>query len=105
MSKIIETIINSGNLAAPQVLRRFIRSTTGSGDKSMVKIKQKHLRNALAGKRGFGLNEVIGIAAGIIIAAAVVIPGLQTFAGTVMTQLTTWWSEMSSGIFTTTPTV
>lgn len=51
-------------------------------------------------RRGFGLNEVIGIAAGIIIAVVVVIPGLQTFAGSVLSQLTNWWNSMAAGIFT-----
>lgn len=50
-------------------------------------------------KSGFGINEVIGIAAGIIIAAVVIIPGLKTFSGTVMTQLTTWWSSLATDIF------
>jgi hypothetical protein len=51
-------------------------------------------------RRGFGINEVIGIAAGIIIAAAVVIPGLKTFAEGIMTELATWWTNMSTNIFT-----
>lgn len=50
-------------------------------------------------KSGFGINEVIGIAAGIIIAAVVIIPGLKVFSGTVMTQLTTWWSSLATDIF------
>ena len=102
MSKIIETLV-MGSLTAPQALRRFVRSAAGSGRKSTVMIKQKQLRHALAGKRGFGLNELIGIAAGIIIAAVVVIPGLRTFATTIMTKLSTWWGSMADGIFTTMP--
>ena len=50
-------------------------------------------------KKGFGINEIIGIAAGVIIAAVVVIPGLRTFAQTIMTELTTWWSGMSTTLF------
>jgi len=50
-------------------------------------------------KKGFGINEIIGIAAGVIIAAVVVIPGLRTFAQTIMSELTTWWSGISSSIF------
>ena len=48
---------------------------------------------------GFGLNEVIGIAAGIIIAVVVVIRGLRQFAASVLGQLTQWWNNMASGIF------
>jgi hypothetical protein len=50
-------------------------------------------------KQGFGLNEVIGIAAGIIIAVVVVIPGLQGFAGNILENLTDWWNDMASSIF------
>ncbi|NLO36782.1 MAG: hypothetical protein GX112_10610 [Clostridiaceae bacterium] len=52
-------------------------------------------------RNGFGLNEVIGIAAGIIIAAVIVIPGLKTFATSLMGNLTTWWNDMATTIFTT----
>lgn len=58
------------------------------------------LHNPLWHQRGgFGLNEVIGIAAGIIIAVVVVIPGLRQFAASVLGQLTQWWNNMASGIF------
>lgn len=53
----------------------------------------------LYGKSGFGLNEVIGIAAGIIIAVVIVIPGLQVFAANVLAQLTNWWNNMAADIF------
>lgn len=66
------------------------------------KKKQSEIVPWLAKRRGFGLNEVIGIAAGIIIAAAVVIPGLRSFAGTVITNLETWWNDMAATLFTAT---
>jgi len=53
----------------------------------------------LYSKSGFGLNEVIGIAAGIIIAVVIVIPGLQVFAANVLAQLTNWWNGMAADIF------
>jgi hypothetical protein len=58
------------------------------------------LKKIFSKRKGFGLNEVIGIAAGIIIAVVVVIPGLQIFAGNVLAQLTNWWDGMAAGIFT-----
>ena len=65
-----------------------------------VKIMKKgRIPGVLKGKKGFGINEIIGIAAGVIIAAVVVIPGLRTFAQTIMTELTTWWESMSSVLF------
>ena len=57
------------------------------------------LPGRLCARAGFGLNEVIGIAAGIIIAAVVVIPGLQTFAGDILENLTSWWNEMATEVF------
>lgn len=54
---------------------------------------------ALLRRGGFGLNEVIGIAAGIIIALVVIIPGLRAFAGEVVDQLSDWWDSLSAGIF------
>lgn len=53
----------------------------------------------LKSKQGFGINEIIGIAAGVIIAAVVVIPGLRDFAQTIMTELSAWWEGMSAVIF------
>ena len=50
-------------------------------------------------RRGFGLNEVIGIAAGIIIAAVVVIPGLKNFAESLLGNLDTWWGNMATSLF------
>ena len=62
-------------------------------------------RNRLPGfllaRDGFGINEVIGIAAGIIIAAVVVIPGLQVFARDVLKNLTSWWNDMAAQVFAT----
>lgn len=55
----------------------------------------------LPSRKGFGLNEVIGIAAGIIIAVVVVIPGLQGFAGNILNNLTNWWNNMAANVFAT----
>ncbi len=66
------------------------------------RMRAKCQRNQkLFSKKGFGLNEVIGIAAGIIIAVVVVIPGLQGFAGSILDNLNSWWSDMASSIFST----
>jgi hypothetical protein len=51
------------------------------------------LRKRFADNRGFGMNELLGIAAALIIAAFIIIPSLQTFANTVMAGLTTWWTN------------
>ena len=61
-------------------------------------LKRKVFDKGLS-KKGFGLNEVIGIAAGILIASLVVIPGLQSFAESMINQLTEWWEGLADTIF------
>lgn len=51
--------------------------------------------------RGFGLNELLGIAAAFILAAFIIIPGLRDFADSVMSDLNTWWASISDIIFST----
>ena len=80
--------------------KKNVRSKQPSDKKKDFKSKRQPQRNMMPGsKRGFGLNEVIGIAAAIIIAAVVVIPGLKLFAGDVISSLDTWWQTMASSIF------
>lgn len=50
-------------------------------------------------RAGFGLNEVIGIAAAVMIAGLVVVPGLRNFASETMDQMTLWWQTMATNIF------
>lgn len=51
-------------------------------------------------KGEFGMGSVIGIAIGLIIAAFVLIPGIQVFAGQIMTDMQQWWlNSISSQIF------
>ncbi|NTV91419.1 MAG: hypothetical protein HGA22_13840 [Clostridiales bacterium] len=49
------------------------------------------LRHGFSSNGGFGMNELLGIAAALLLAAFIIIPGLQTFTGTVMTRMTSWW--------------
>jgi len=46
----------------------------------------------LHNENGFGMNELLGIAATLLLAAFIIIPGLRTFAGSVMSELTGWWT-------------
>jgi hypothetical protein len=48
---------------------------------------------------GFGLNEFLGVAAAVIIAGFVIIPGLREFAELVIEELNNWWETVSSEIF------
>lgn len=71
-----------------------IRNRIGKGIASIgVKLKSKN---------GFGMNELLGIAAALILAAFIIIPGLKGFATTVMGKLTSWWSvDVMGKIFPT----
>jgi hypothetical protein len=50
-------------------------------------------------RSGFGLNEVIGIAITVMVAALVVAPGIRAFATTVLSDMTTWFDTISTEIF------
>jgi hypothetical protein len=75
--------------------------------KLMVLCRDHAARRGVVGKRfiskedGFGLNELLGIAAAIIIAAFIVIPSLRSFAQNMMNGLQGWWNNISTRIFPT----
>lgn len=46
---------------------------------------------------GFGLNELLGIAAALIIAGFIIIPQMQTFAQSLMEGLANWWKDVIYG--------
>jgi hypothetical protein len=48
---------------------------------------------------GFGLNEFLGIAAALIVAALIIIPGLKNFSSRIMQGLNMWWGNISKEIF------
>ena len=56
----------------------------------------------ISDKKGFGINEIIGIAASIIIAVLIVVPGLRTFAVSLMQQLSAWWQSIAANLFVST---
>jgi hypothetical protein len=84
-----------------QEMRRTFQIRSQAMNERRRRFRLFCLRDAIGGKKGFGLNEVIGIAAGIIIAVVVVIPGLQGFAGDILENLTDWWNDMASTVFAT----
>ena len=48
----------------------------------------------------FGISSVIGIAIGLIVAAFILIPGIETFATRIMTDMLSWWTNsVGSQIF------
>ena len=57
----------------------------------------------LSDKRGFGMNELLGIAAALILAAFIIIPSLRTFTQGIMDGLGDWWDDtIVDSIFPTT---
>ena len=53
-------------------------------------------------KDGFGMNEILGIAAGLILAAFIIIPGLKDVSKKIIDDVKLWWdSTVSKGLFPT----
>jgi hypothetical protein len=65
--------------------------------KMMSKVKGFFVRSRIwADTRGFGMNEVLGIAAALIIAGFVIIPGFRTFTSNILADMTKWWNKTIS---------
>lgn len=67
--------------------------------KKNQKLKAKKMKFMRLNRKGFGLNEVIGIAAGLLIASLVIIPGLIGLAEGIIDQLSDWWDDLAETIF------
>lgn len=65
------------------------------------KVNKSALVKFLAAEKGeFGISSVIGIAIGLIVAAFILIPGIETFATNIMTDMQLWWTNsIGSQIF------
>mgnify|MGYP004703888157 CR=1 FL=1 len=51
-------------------------------------------------KGEFGMSSIIGVAIGLIVAAFILIPGIQTFASKIMSDMQVWWTgTIGSQIF------
>ncbi len=62
----------------------------------------KKIGNYLHNEHGFGLYEVIGIAAVLLVAAFVVIPGFRAFSQGIMLNMQTWFdTSIVASIFPT----
>lgn len=57
------------------------------------------LTNQKTNKRGFGVSEIIGVGTILIIAAVIVIPGLQRIATTLMETTEEWIDGKFGSIF------
>lgn len=69
--------------------------------KMIKKLKEFFLKGRLwVDNRGFGMNELLGIAAALIIAGFVIIPGFKTLAKSMILKLTEWWGKVEVEIFT-----
>ncbi len=64
------------------------------------KLKWLYLRCQNCERGEFGMSSIIGIAIGLIIAAFILIPGIQTFATKIMSDMQLWWTNsISTQIF------
>jgi len=87
---------------------KILRNRKTEESKNYMKLKYPRLncvRKSIAAyfrkKGGFGMNELLGIAAALIIAAFIIIPGLRNIAQSIMTELQEWWTNtIVSKIFT-----
>jgi hypothetical protein len=70
-------------------------------EKSLEQAGSGKIRFSLSGESGFGMNEVLGIAAALIIAGLVIIPGLMDFARNILLEMDSWWSDIATEIFHT----
>jgi len=58
------------------------------------------MKMMLKRKEGFGMNELLGIAAALILAAFIIIPGLKQLAVNIINGLLNWWESISKTTFT-----
>ena len=55
------------------------------------------VKSVLGNEDGFGMSEIIGAAAVLIIAAFVLIPGMRGFAQLLIDNLTDWFETVVAG--------
>jgi len=65
--------------------------------KEKIKREAARIWTYIRNNGGFGLYEVIGIAAVLIVAAFVVIPGFRNFAQGIMGQMDSWVNDSIIG--------
>jgi hypothetical protein len=66
-------------------MKKIVLKCTEKGRRFFKKLKSE---------KGFGLSEFLGIAAALIIAAFVIIPGLKSFATELMADMNEWWQDV-----------
>lgn len=62
-----------------------------------MKLKKILTDKFTAGENGFGINELLGIIAAVVIAAFIVIPGMRSFAQKLIDGLNDWWNDVIAG--------
>lgn len=87
--------------------KHFVKTKNTKPEHTKLKYaRMKHIPQSIAAyfkrNEGFGMNELLGIAAALIIAAFVIIPGLRGLAASIMEKLENWWANtIVSKIFST----
>lgn len=68
--------------------------------RNTLSLARSKARRAIWQRRaGFGLNEVIGASMAVMIAAMVVVPGMQNFSENVVDKMSLWWEGIAVKIF------
>lgn len=71
----------------------FLKKLKQKGIKLMIQVR------SFAGRDdGFGMNEILGIAMGLILVAFVILPKLTNLTTAIMEDLADWWTEISENI-------
>ena len=89
-------MMNSDVKANFDFLKNWIQKLSITLDFKLLMMKHK-----LKSEKGeFGISSVIGIAIGLIVAAFILIPGIQTFASKIISDMQLWWTNsISTQIF------
>ncbi|GAB6107474.1 hypothetical protein [Fusibacter bizertensis] len=77
------------------------KSITTQRDWNAIILSVVVMKHRLKCEKGeFGISSVIGIAIGLIVAAFILIPGIQTFASKIISDMQLWWTNsISTQIF------
>jgi hypothetical protein len=70
---------------------------------NIIRNKGINIEKYLRKNDGFGLNEFLGVAAAVIIAGFIIIPGLQSFSEGLIEDLGDWWSDIATEVFEKSP--
>ncbi|HBQ64154.1 MAG TPA: hypothetical protein DD727_04365 [Clostridiales bacterium] len=73
---------------------------TGNREGFREASRMARVKKEMAGERGaLGVDQILAITAAVIVVGLVLIPGLRTFGENIISQMQTWWTNISATIF------